>query len=250
VADKVDAMKYPGLLFGGIYMSNKLKNPVTGDYSCPTSYVSINVGSNNDLRVCVTDDYLNGQSNAVLFGGFFSCATGNPLAASASQSETKPSNVEQSTQANAGQHDSNSSQPMSNMTPAQRADVQADWPASCPKGFSRHVATVEVDGCQVYYCAPTHNMYDVINPPIKRPPFIDAPDVDQPSNASFIPDPSAQPWNDVSPSVDIGNTDLANITLLLSKLGISATNITTLLSDLVNKTAASSSSNDKPSASP
>jgi hypothetical protein len=138
---------------------------------------------------------------------------------------------------------------MSNMTPAQRLDAQADWPASCPKGFSRHVATVEVDGCQVYYCAPTHNIYDVINPPIKRPPFIDAPDVDQPSNASFIPDPSAQPWNDVSPSVDIGNTDLANITLLLSKLGIFATNITTLLSDLVNKTAASSSSNDKASAS-
>nr|KAG5697488.1 hypothetical protein BaRGS_029379 [Batillaria attramentaria] len=67
-----------GYLFGGLY-TTQVANPVTQRQSCPPSYLALAVGSG--LRVCVSDDFVAGADSSVPFGGFFSCTSGNPLAA-------------------------------------------------------------------------------------------------------------------------------------------------------------------------
>ena len=78
-----------GYLFGGLY-SNVLKNPVTQHHSCPMKFYALRFGAT--MQVCVSDDYELGLPQSVPFGGFFSCNTGNPLAAKKAADGAKGSN--------------------------------------------------------------------------------------------------------------------------------------------------------------
>lgn len=65
-----------GFLFGGLY-SIGINNMVTGSQSCPPMYSTVNIAKT--VYICVSDDYVNAEKNAIPFAGFYSKETGNPL---------------------------------------------------------------------------------------------------------------------------------------------------------------------------
>ncbi|XP_037536280.1 macrophage expressed 1, tandem duplicate 1 [Nematolebias whitei] len=67
-----------GYLFGGIY-SPSLLNPITKAKSCPSDFIPVKFLSDGQM-ICVSKDYEVGSRSSVLFGGLFSCESGNPLA--------------------------------------------------------------------------------------------------------------------------------------------------------------------------
>nr|XP_006634145.1 PREDICTED: macrophage-expressed gene 1 protein-like [Lepisosteus oculatus] len=66
------------VLFGGLY-SDTLKNPITKSFGCPRGFLSFALLSDG-LKICLSSDYQVGTHYSMLFGGFFSCEAGNPLA--------------------------------------------------------------------------------------------------------------------------------------------------------------------------
>lgn len=121
-----------GYLFGGFY-TRAASNPFSGSMTCPQYFIPLHFAE--DITVCVSSDYELGNSNAVPFGGFQSCVTGNPLAAA-----------------------------------PKYASDQTKWPHDCPHGYMQHLVTVD-EGCEINFCvvAGAFKTYSV-HPP-KLPPF-------------------------------------------------------------------------------
>ncbi|XP_029770756.1 macrophage-expressed gene 1 protein [Suricata suricatta] len=121
-----------GLLFGGLF-SGKSVNPLTNAQSCPAGYFPLRLFEN--LKVCASQDYELGYRFSVPFGGFFSCAVGNPL-----------------------------------VNTAISRDLEAPSLRKCPGGFSEHLALIS-DGCQVSYCVKAGLFTGGSLPPVRLPPY-------------------------------------------------------------------------------
>ncbi|KAK2506742.1 hypothetical protein MC885_015487 [Smutsia gigantea] len=121
-----------GLLFGGLF-SHKSINPLTNAQVCPAGYFPLRLFEN--LKVCASQDYEQGYRFSVPFGGFFSCAAGNPL-----------------------------------VDPATARDLGAPSLKKCPGGFSQHLALIS-DGCQVSYCVKSGLFTGGSLPPARLPPY-------------------------------------------------------------------------------
>lgn len=155
-----------GLLFGGLF-SGKSINPLTNAQSCPAGYFQLRLFEN--LKVCASLDYELGYRFSVPFGGFFSCAVGNPLVDSATSK-----------------------------------DLGAPSLRKCPGGFSQHLALIS-DGCQVSYCVKAGLFTGGSLPPVRLPPYTRPPLMSQvatntvlvtnPETASsWIKDPQTHQW--------------------------------------------------------
>ncbi|EHA98796.1 Macrophage-expressed gene 1 protein [Heterocephalus glaber] len=132
-----------GLLFGGLFSSGGV-NPMTNEQSCPAGYTTLSLFET--LKVCVTQDYELGYRLSVPFGGFFSCAVGNPLVSSA---------------------------------------LSGDLQKKCPGGFSQHLALI-IDGCQVSYCVRAGAFTGGSLPPARLPPFTRPPLMSQASTNTVM----------------------------------------------------------------
>lgn len=121
-----------GLLFGGLF-SGKSINPLTNAQACPAGYFPLRLFEN--LKVCASQDYELGYRFSVPFGGFFSCAVGNPL-----------------------------------VDPAIARDLGTPALKKCPGGFSQHLALIS-DGCQVSYCVKSGLFTGGSLPPARLPPY-------------------------------------------------------------------------------
>lgn len=140
-----------GLLFGGLF-SEKSINPLTNSQSCPAGYFPLRLFES--LKVCASQDYELGNRFAVPFGGFFSCAVGNPL-----------------------------------VDPAIAKDLGAPSLKKCPGGFSQHLAVIS-DGCQVSYCVKAGLFTGGALPPPRLPPYTRPPLMSQAStNTVMVTDP-------------------------------------------------------------
>ncbi|KAM9660472.1 macrophage-expressed gene 1 protein [Trichechus inunguis] len=124
--------EYSGLLFGGLFSSKSI-NPLTNSQSCPAGYLPLRLFES--LKVCASQDYELGYRFSVPFGGFFSCAVGNPLADSVIS-----------------------------------RDSGAPAVKKCPGGFSQHLALIS-DGCQVSYCVKSGIFTGGSLPPVRLPPY-------------------------------------------------------------------------------
>ncbi|XP_043337408.1 macrophage-expressed gene 1 protein [Cervus canadensis] len=155
-----------GLLFGGLFSSKSI-NPLTNAQSCPAGYFQLRLFEN--LKVCASQDYELGYRFSVPFGGFFSCAVGNPLVDSATSK-----------------------------------DLGAPSLRKCPGGFSQHLALIS-DGCQVSYCVKAGLFTGGSLPPVRLPPYTRPPLMSQvatntvlvtnPETASsWIKDPQSHQW--------------------------------------------------------
>ncbi|XP_006638238.2 macrophage-expressed gene 1 protein-like [Lepisosteus oculatus] len=136
-----------GLLFGGLYSKGAV-NPVTQTHACPPYFYPLRLFE--DLGVCVSSDYEMGGINAVPFGGFFSCKTGNPLAG---HLNTQAPGIQQY---------------------FFYRDSPTSYAMKCPLGMSQHQAFLS-DGCQVMYCIQAGELFAGRLPPIQLPPFRHAP---------------------------------------------------------------------------
>ncbi|KAI5761330.1 MPEG1 [Gulo gulo luscus] len=125
-----------GLLFGGLF-SGKSINPLTNAQSCPAGFLPLRLFES--LKVCASLDYEMGYRFSVPFGGFFSCAVGNPLVNSATSKDLG--------------------------TPSLK---------KCPGGFSQHLAVIS-DGCQVSYCVKAGLFTGGSLPPARLPPYTQPP---------------------------------------------------------------------------
>ncbi|XP_005408116.1 PREDICTED: macrophage-expressed gene 1 protein [Chinchilla lanigera] len=135
--------RHLGLLFGGLFSSRSV-NPLTNQQSCPAAYTTLNLFET--LKVCVTQDYELGYKFSVPFGGFFSCAAGNPLV---------------------------------------NSSLSGDLPKKCPGGFSQHLALIS-DGCQVSYCVKAGAFTGWSLPPARLPPFTRPPLMSQAATNTVI----------------------------------------------------------------
>jgi hypothetical protein len=152
---KVD--KYSGYLFGGLYTSTHI-NPVTGTKACPPSFYPRRMFK--DMDVCISDDFEMGEAYSVPFGGFFSCMTGNPLAADG----VSP----------VGLNENKEPAPNSLRAFMEVQSGPGNYPSRCPEGYSQHLATNDL-GCSIHYCVKTGALSGPNIPPIKRPPFVSEP---------------------------------------------------------------------------
>lgn len=161
-----------GLLFGGLF-SSKTINPLTNAQSCPAGYFPLRLFES--LSVCASQDYELGARFSVPFGGFFSCAVGNPL-----------------------------------VDPAISKDLGAPALKKCPGGFSQHQALIS-DGCQVSYCVKSGLFTGGSLPPVRLPPYTQPPLMSQAATntvivtntetaSSWIKDPKTQQWRLGEPS--------------------------------------------------
>ena len=123
--------KNTGYLFGGLYTA-KDSNPVTNTNGCPRFFIPLNLGE--DIKVCVSDDYEQAFARSVPFAGFFSCESGNPLAAAGTN---VPPNI---------------------------------WPHECPIGYAQHLVSVE-NGCEINYCVQLGSFASKSLLPPRLPPF-------------------------------------------------------------------------------
>ncbi|BFZ08575.1 hypothetical protein BsWGS_11615 [Bradybaena similaris] len=144
-----------GYLFGGLYTSTS-ENLVIGAKGCPATYYARQMFT--DLNICISDDYEFGQQFSVPFGGFFSCKSGNPLAAD-------------------GVHPVGSKKVAATNSLKSFMERNGNsWPSKCPDGYSQHLATDDM-GCSIHYCVQTGALSGPALPPVKRPPFMNKPAV-------------------------------------------------------------------------
>ncbi|XP_034868813.1 macrophage-expressed gene 1 protein [Mirounga leonina] len=136
-----------GLLFGGLFTGKSI-NPLTNAQSCPAGYFPLRLFEN--LKVCASQDYELGYRFSVPFGGFFSCAVGNPLVNSAIAN-----------------------------------DLGAPSLKKCPGGFSQHLALIS-DGCQVSYCVKAGLFTGGALPPARPPPYTRPPLMSQVATNTVI----------------------------------------------------------------
>ena len=147
-----------GYLFGGLY-SHRAANPVTQKASCPISFLSFKLGA-GDFVLCLSRDFGGQIQNAVSFGGFFSCATGNPYTVmpAAQQVSVKGGSAVGST-----------------LSRYLYQGGPKHWPHACPKGFSQHLA--DIDGnCEIMFCSTIGKWTEFYATPIKSPPFVKLPE--------------------------------------------------------------------------
>ncbi|XP_076447340.1 macrophage-expressed gene 1 protein-like [Babylonia areolata] len=177
-----------GYLFGGLYTS-QVANPVTRAFSCPPTFFPLNIGMKGDLHVCISDDYEFGEVYALPFAGFISCQAGNPLAVSDNGAGGSGGQGRGRKKRDVGEEEE--TYVSLKMFFKDQAD---EWPQRCPDGFSRHLATVD-QGCAINYCVLTGSMAGPVLPPVKRPPFMDAPPLAAPSSDNLVVfDPSGPTW--------------------------------------------------------
>ncbi|XP_048215897.1 macrophage-expressed gene 1 protein [Perognathus longimembris pacificus] len=136
-----------GLLFGGLF-SSKSMNPLTNAQSCPAGYIPLSLFET--LKVCASQDYELGYKFSVPFGGFFSCAVGNPLVNSAISTDLGGPSLQK-----------------------------------CPGGFSQHLALIS-DGCQISYCVKAGVFTGGFLPPARLPPYTHPPLMSQAATNTVI----------------------------------------------------------------
>ncbi|MBN3323527.1 MPEG1 protein, partial [Atractosteus spatula] len=169
-----------GVLFGGLYSKGAV-NPVTQSHACPPYFYPLRLFE--DLGVCVSSDYEMGGINAVPFGGFFSCKTGNPLAG---HLNTQAPGIQQY---------------------FFYRDSPTSYAMKCPLGMSQHQAFLS-DGCQVMYCIQAGELFAGRLPPIQLPPFHHAPlfnftspevrTLHSEGNRTWVKEPGSLVWTLVS----------------------------------------------------
>ena len=115
-------------MFGGVYTS-KSSNPITGARKCPMFFYPLHFGE--DIEVCIGND-AEGFSNSLPFGGFYSCMSGNALAASSNQFSS------------------------------------SIYPQSCPTKYNQFLVTID-EGCIINYCSRLPASYMTVPP--KLPPY-------------------------------------------------------------------------------
>ncbi|CAG5120709.1 unnamed protein product [Candidula unifasciata] len=142
-----------GYLFGGLYTSTT-ENVVIGAKGCPASFYARQMFT--DLQICISDDYEFAQAFSVPFGGFFSCKSGNPLAAEGAH----PVGAKKAA--------------VANTLRSFMENSENSWPSKCPEGYSQHIATDDM-GCSIHYCVQTGALSGPALPPVKRPPFMKKP---------------------------------------------------------------------------
>lgn len=133
----IDGISLPensGYLFAGFHTPTT-NNPLTGAKSCPKYFEPLRIL--RDVTVCVSSDYELGSANAVMFGGFYGCNAGNPLAAS-------------------------------NLSDSEL------WPRQCPRGSTQHLVTID-QSCEINFCveAGTFRSHSLL--PVRTPPFTPRP---------------------------------------------------------------------------
>lgn len=136
-----------GFLFGGLYSPGK-PNPLTKTQACPTHFFPLTLFG--DLQVCVSSDLELGGSQAVPFGGFFSCQVGNPLAGL--KTGQSPGLLQEVFYQNS----------------------HTAYPMKCPAAYSQHQAYLS-NGCQIVYCLKAGTLLDQQQTAIRMPPFLPPP---------------------------------------------------------------------------
>ncbi|XP_011384044.1 macrophage-expressed gene 1 protein-like [Pteropus vampyrus] len=131
----------------GLYSSGK-PNPLTKTQACPTYFFPLTLFG--DLKVCVSSDLEVGGSQAVPFGGFFSCQVGNPLAGL--KTGQSPGLLQEVFYQNS----------------------HTAYPMKCPAAYSQHQAYLS-NGCQIIYCLKTGALLDQQQTVIRMPPFLPPP---------------------------------------------------------------------------
>ncbi|KAK6175401.1 hypothetical protein SNE40_013872 [Patella caerulea] len=161
-----------GYLFGGFY-TFAVANPLTEDKTCPKHYYPEMVGQ--DLKICLSDDYVSGAKAALPFGGFFSCNEGNPLA----MKKTKP-----------GKLTENNTNTLSQFHTDQG---ETSWPKSCPGGFSAQIVLIDKD-CPIHVCIVTRALSAIGLQPIRRPPFSLLSELEDGSTSDFTYNENTRKW--------------------------------------------------------
>lgn len=155
-----------GFLFGGLY-TDKEVNPLTKQFQCPEYYWPIDVGRH--IRLCLSNDHEMGIKNSMLFGGFFSCYSGNPLVSIINRNKTRSIKNKRNT-INTNNNQSslqNLFNIQTQMETGRSANLQQSslarssyevtdysslfstvWPKQCPPGYTSHLAAIE-NVCQV-----------------------------------------------------------------------------------------------------
>uniref|UniRef100_A0A8C3W7G2 MACPF domain-containing protein n=1 Tax=Catagonus wagneri TaxID=51154 RepID=A0A8C3W7G2_9CETA len=136
-----------GFLFGGLYSPGH-PNPLTKAQTCPSSHYPVTLFG--ELKVCVSSDSELGASQAIPFGGFFSCQVGNPLAGLLK------------------------GQSPGLLKEVFYRDSPTKYPMKCPAGYSQHQAYL-INGCQVLYCLPAGALLDLQLGALRLPPFLPRP---------------------------------------------------------------------------
>lgn len=134
-------------LFGGLYSSGK-PNPLTKTQACPTHFFPLTLFG--DLKVCVSSNLELGRSQAVPFGGFFSCQKGNPLAGL--KTGQSPGLLQEVFYQNS----------------------HTAYPMKCPAAYSQHQAYLS-NGCQIVYCLKAGALLNQQETVIRLPPFLPPP---------------------------------------------------------------------------
>ena len=121
------------ILFGGYYSTEK-NNPVTGSKTCKPYFKRHGLFYDDELVLCLSTDYELAKADAIAFGGFFSCKTGNPYAS----------------------NDSDASK----------------WPYRCPEGYAIH-RMVTICNCDIHVCLESGKFSPPTMAPINimLPPF-------------------------------------------------------------------------------
>ena len=119
-----------GFMFGGTYTHTKL-NILTGSQSCPQYFQALHFGE--DMEVCVSND-AEGSGESLKFGGFYSCSSGNPMAAT------------------------------------RRQFIEGNYPKLCPTHYHQLMVTVDED-CIINYCADIRQVLEKQPQPPVLPPF-------------------------------------------------------------------------------
>ena len=110
-----------GYMFGGLYTS-KTPNPVTRTSSCPPFYNTLHFGE--DIKVCASSDD-QAKDNAIPFGGFHSCKSGNPLAITPNMYQNLSSD---------------------------QLQYGSSFPMECSHHYNQFLITID-EGCVVNYCS-------------------------------------------------------------------------------------------------
>ena len=147
-----------GYMFGGAYTS-KSPNPVTRTSSCPPFYDTLHFAE--DIKVCVSNDE-EGKDNALHFGGFHSCSSGNPLSITKSKYSK-----------------------LSSSTTQEQLQDGSFFPPQCPQHYNQFLLTVD-QGCIVNYCSIMRDINKFSPMPPILPPYKNKPPITVNESESLV----------------------------------------------------------------
>ena len=182
------------------------KNPLTGDYSCPSSYEAVllyegemNIKYLYQLHYSTYWCMATGtDQSGLMFGGLYNSMSANPITHSMScpnyyhsllfgedthicvsndelgYAQSLPFGGFESCKAGnplALVNSSSSSSSIANYKMFGELEIdQSNWPHRCPKGYSQHLASIE-QSCDISYCVKAGSLGEKGLPPVRRLPF-------------------------------------------------------------------------------